>query len=64
MFRLDRGLASGVAPYPEASVGVNLLSSTRINDDREFSTAFQFGEFLGAGVAFGARRQYDLGLRV
>jgi hypothetical protein len=64
VFRLDRGLASGVVPYLEASVGVNLLSSTRINDCREFSTAFPCGEFLGVGVAFGARRQYDLGLRV
>jgi lipid A 3-O-deacylase len=64
VFRLDRGQASGVVAYLEGSVGVNLLSSTRINEDREFSTAFQFGEFLGVGISFGPKLQYDLGLRV
>ena len=64
VLRLERRSAWEFVPYLEASVGVHLLSHTRINEERQFSTAFQFGEFLGAGVAFGESRQYDLGLRL
>jgi hypothetical protein len=64
VLRLERSSAWEFVPYFEASIGVHLLSHTRINEGRQFSTAFQFGEFLGAGVAFGKAHQYDLGLRV
>jgi hypothetical protein len=64
VLRLETGKSSKFSPYAEAGVGVNLLSHTRINDNRRFSIAFQFGEFLGTGVTFGERRQYGLGLRV
>lgn len=46
--------------FAEGGVGVNLLSSTRINNDRVFSTAFQFGEQGGIGVALGGGDQYEL----
>jgi len=64
VLRLGRSKPEGFAPYVEASIGVHLLSHTRINEGRQFSTAFQFGEFLGAGVTLGDNGQYDLGLRV
>jgi lipid A 3-O-deacylase len=64
VLRFETGTASQYSPYIEASVGVNLLSHTHINHERDFSTAFQFGEFLGAGVSLGEKRQYDLGLRI
>jgi lipid A 3-O-deacylase len=64
VLRLDFSETSGVVPYVEGSVGANLLTHTRINDDRDLSTAYQFGEFLGAGMTFGERRQYDLAVRV
>jgi hypothetical protein len=51
-------------PYREASVGLHLLSDTRINEERQFSTAFQFGEFLGVGAKFGENRQYDVAVRI
>jgi len=41
-------------PYLEASVGVHLLSHTRINEERQFSTAFQFGEFLALASRSGS----------
>jgi hypothetical protein len=63
VLRLERPRA-GVVPYLEASLGAHLLSRRQINGNREFSTAFQFGEFVGAGVAFGARHELDLALRV
>jgi hypothetical protein len=39
----------GMQPFVEAAIGAHLLSRTSI-DDRQFSTAFQFGEQLGVGV--------------
>ena len=62
VLRLDLAPASSVSPYVEGAVGVHLLSHTRINERRTLSTAFQFGELLGAGIVFGARRQYDVGV--
>jgi hypothetical protein len=50
--------------FAEAGVGVNLLTATRINNDRVFSTAFQFGEQGGLGVSFGQHNQYELELYV
>jgi hypothetical protein len=41
---------------------VNLLSRTQIGE-HQLSTAFQFGEFAGVGIAFGDKRQFDLGVR-
>jgi hypothetical protein len=55
------------APKPEAAclfveggIGVHALSTTRINNDRQFGIAFQFGEIAGAGVAFGAHGEYEV----
>ena len=49
--------------YVEAAVGFHLVQ-THISAHRTFSTAFQFGDHLGAGMRFGPGRRYDLGLRV
>lgn len=54
---------SVLSGYLEAGVGIHLLSHTSI-DERVFSTAFQFGEFLGAGIDFGGRERYSIGFRV
>jgi hypothetical protein len=64
VLRLERARSGGVTPYLEASFGGHLLSRRQINGNREFSTAFQFGEFVGAGFAFGQRQQHSLGLRL
>ena len=55
--------AASVAVYAEIGVGVHLLSATRINEQREFGSALQFGEQGGAGFIFGAGR-YELGVYV
>jgi len=54
---------AGVSYYVEAGIGLHLLSHTRL-DGRELSTAFQFGELAGAGVNFGDRGQYGIGIRI
>ena len=63
VFRLQQQGASGVTPYLEAAIGFHLISPTFINADRKFSSAFQFGDHVGAGVRFGDRQQYDLTYR-
>src|SRR5438046_9455519 len=64
VLRLQRTRSEGTVPYLEASLGVHLLSKRHINGNREFSTAFQFGEFVGAGLLFGPRQELGLGLRL
>jgi lipid A 3-O-deacylase len=55
---------TSVQPYLEAGVGVHLLSHTRINNTRDLSTAFQFGENFGTGIAFGEDHRFELGVYV
>ena len=55
-----RGEAPALLPYLEGGLGINVLSSTRINNDRVFSTAFQFEEQGGIGVMFGPMNRYAL----
>jgi hypothetical protein len=49
-----------VRPFAEIGVGAHLLSDTRINTERTFSTAFQFGDVAAIGFAFGERQRYEL----
>jgi lipid A 3-O-deacylase len=60
VFRLQRNELKGV--YLEAGIGVHLLSETQIGA-KQFSTAFQFGDHLGAGYRFGTRGAWDLSYR-
>ena len=60
VFRIQRN--DLVGPYLEAAIGFHLLSPSSIGD-RRMSTAFQFGDHIGAGYRFGARGSYDLGYR-
>ena len=55
VFRLEHGRF-----YVEGAIGFHLVQ-THISAQRTFSTAFQFGDHLGAGMHFG---RYDLCMRV
>ena len=48
------------AIFAEAGLGVSGISRTRINQDRQFATGFQFNEHFGVGLAFGEKRRYEL----
>jgi lipid A 3-O-deacylase len=50
--------------FLEAGIGAHLLSETRINTERVFSTAFQFGEIGVIGLGFGDRHRYEIGALV
>jgi lipid A 3-O-deacylase len=61
-YELGRPLAMPI--YGELGIGAHLLSRTRIDYERRFSTAFQFGEFAGLAMSFGDHRQYEIGARI
>lgn len=63
VINLRAAAGSGVSYYIEAGIGVHLLSHTII-DERQLSTAFQFGELAGAGVTFGDQGRYGIGVRI
>jgi len=60
VFRLERAARTAMVPYFEAAIGFHLLSDLRIN---VFSTHFQYGDHLAAGVLFGQQQRYDLSFR-
>ncbi len=62
MLRWLPDCCGAVQPYVEAGIGVHLLSHTRINNSRDLSTAFQFGENVGTGIAFGENHRFELGV--
>ncbi len=62
VLRLEHPLSNGVTPYVEMGLGAHLLSHVHINHERTFSTAYQFGEFVGTGVRFGERKEYEVGV--
>lgn len=62
VFRFQQNTLSGLAPYAEAAIGFHYISQYHINNSRNMSTNFQFGDHVGVGMRFGERHQYDLGL--
>jgi hypothetical protein len=61
MLRWIAPQVGAMRPFAEIGIGGHLLSATRINTERNFSTTFQFGDVAGMGVAFGERQRYELG---
>jgi len=59
-FRFDGGDSPWFA---EAGIGVNVLAPVFRDGDREFSTAFNFGDHLGIGRSFGSAGRQELTLR-
>lgn len=64
VFRLEQTSPSAISPYVEGAIGFHFISHTRLDDSRKFSTAFQFGDHVGAGARFGEHGRYDLSLRL
>jgi hypothetical protein len=61
-YELGRPLAMPI--YAELGFGAHLLSRTRIDYERQFSTAFQFGEFVGVSTRYGDHGQHVIGARI
>jgi lipid A 3-O-deacylase len=62
IYRFARPLYGSTAWYVEAGLGAHLLSRTVNNYHATLPTAFQFGSHIGAGLAFGPQRQFELGI--
>ncbi len=64
VFRLQQTSLSTVSPYVEAAIGFHYLSRKRIHSGKSFGSNLNFGDHIGAGIRFGERGRYDLGVRV
>lgn len=64
VFRYQRTALSPFSPYVEAAIGFHLIAPVAIDEQRVFSTAFQFGDHIGVGARFGERGRFDLSLRL
>jgi len=60
VFRFQRSDKKGF--YAEGGVGVHLFSSLYNNNNKQLSTAFQFGDHVGAGYVFA--NGLDLGVKL
>ncbi|MGE5090475.1 MAG: acyloxyacyl hydrolase [Candidatus Levyibacteriota bacterium] len=50
--------------FVDVGVGGHLLSHTSLQGGPNFGSAFQFGEWIGAGIRFGRGEAHELGLRL
>jgi hypothetical protein len=60
-YRFDEGRSPW---FIEGGIGATDTSSLYRTSQKRFSTAFNFGDHLGWGYAFGTTRQHELALRV
>jgi hypothetical protein len=63
VLRLSHPVSPTIAFYAEGGIGLHYLTRSVLNPDVELSTRFQFGDLFGLGIAFGAHRQFDVGVR-
>lgn len=61
--RLERPMGGSNQFFLEASIGVRLLSHTRIAPNHTLSSAFQFSDQVGAGFQWGPQGRSTVGLR-
>jgi hypothetical protein len=64
VFRLERAARTGAGALLRGCDRLPPAVDLRINADTNFSTHFQYGDHLAAGVLFGPQQRYDLSLRV
>ncbi|MEB0138280.1 MULTISPECIES: acyloxyacyl hydrolase [unclassified Undibacterium] len=60
VFRLQNDNKKGW--YGEAGIGAHLFSHVYSNNNRQFSTAFQFGDHIGVGYVLNSG--WDIGLKI
>ena len=58
-----RLIPKGSSGFFEAGIGVNYFSEKNINSEKRVGTHFEFGDFLGFGMALGERQQTEIGYR-
>lgn len=63
ILRLEQTELAALAPFLEGAVGIHLISRNRPVDGLDMSSAYQFGDHVGAGVRFGPDHRYELAYR-
>ncbi len=56
--------AVGSGWFVEGGIGANTIGPLYRNDDKRFSTAFNFGDRVGIGRRFGDRGRHEISMRV
>ena len=57
--------SAGTSPwFMEAGIGLTTMDKRWRNEDKEFTTRFNFADVVGAGYSFGGDRRHELGLRL
>jgi hypothetical protein len=64
VFRLTQKVRSNIAPFAEAAIGANLMSTHNVWKGHNMSSNFQFGDHVAAGVSFGDKLAWDVALRL
>jgi hypothetical protein len=59
-YRFDEGRSPWFA---EGGIGATVTSNVYRSSDKHFSTAFNFGDHIGVGYAFGPARRDEIALR-
>lgn len=57
-------IRGSVPTFAEFGIGLTVTSEIYRKSERKFSSAFNFGDHLAIGWAFGAQRQHEIVLRV
>ncbi|MEZ0307374.1 MAG: acyloxyacyl hydrolase [Ramlibacter sp.] len=56
--------SAGASPwFLEGGIGISTMDKRWRNEDKEFTTRFNFVDVVGFGHSFGADRKHELGLR-
>jgi lipid A 3-O-deacylase len=63
VFRLQTKANNGFRPYVDGAVGAHLISDTHVDASRNMGSTFEFGSYVGLGLLFGDKSQFDLGYR-
>jgi hypothetical protein len=64
VLRLQANTSDNFMPYVELGIGAHYLTSETITQRRQFSTNFQFGDHVGAGIQLGKHDAFDIAYRL
>lgn len=63
ILRLEKRGTFSFTPFIEGGLGLRLLTHTHTSDEHNMSSAFQFGDMIGVGAAFGKNNAMEAGFR-
>lgn len=64
VLRLQTSGSEKFVPFVELGIGAHYLTEKTINQNKEFSTNFQFGDHIAAGIKFGEHDAFAIAYRL